>query len=116
MENTETQAKNAKSAPGTPVRKQAADPKNADAMRTQPRKTIVVASTGQPNEENPVYVGVNGYRFLIERGKPVEVPIAVLEVLDNAIETKYDQVKDETGKTIDLRPRDSQKYPYRVVQ
>ena len=34
-------------------------------------------------EKDDVYVAINGKSYLIKRGEPVEVPEAVVEVLDN---------------------------------
>lgn len=45
-------------------------------------------------EDVPVFV--NGVAFVIKRGKPVEVPVEVVEVLKNAVMTTY-----ENGEAID---------------
>lgn len=37
-------------------------------------------------EKEPVYVGLNGYGYLIKRGEEVEVPIGVAEILQHSEE------------------------------
>lgn len=46
-----------------------------------------------------VFIAVNGYAFNIKRGKPVEVPAEVVDVLKNAVTTQY-----ENGEAIE-QPR-----------
>jgi hypothetical protein len=61
------------------------------------RKTITVhAGEGSAGRED-VPVFVNGYGFNIKRGKPVEVPVEVIEVLKNAVTTQY-----ENGEAIEV--------------
>lgn len=50
--------------------------------------------------KEPVFVGVNGKGYLVERGRPVEVPQAVAEVLRNAEEQRMNSVRymDEHAK------------------
>lgn len=69
----------------------------AEAGLTGKRKTITIhAGEGSPGRED-VPVFVNGFGFNIKRGKPVEVPIEVIEVLTNAVTTQY-----ENGEAIDI--------------
>jgi len=48
-------------------------------------------------ETQPVFVGVNGRGFTIPRGVKVPVPRSVLGVLENAIESNFDENGDPTG-------------------
>ena len=69
----------------------------AEAGLTGNRKTITIFTGEGDAGREDVFVGVNGVSFQIKRGKPVEVPIEVVEVLKNAITTKY-----ENGEAIDI--------------
>ena len=69
----------------------------SDAGLTGTRVTITIhAGEGTAGRED-VPVFVNGYGFQIKRGKPVEVPVEVVEVLRNAVTTQY-----ENGEAIDV--------------
>lgn len=72
-------------------------PGAAEAGLTGERKTITIhAGEGTAGRED-VPVFVNGFGFQIKRGKPVEVPIEVVEVLKNAVTTQY-----ENGEAIEV--------------
>lgn len=62
-------------------------------------KTITIHNGEGAAGREDVFVGVNGYSYNIKRGKPVQVPVEVLEVLNNAVTTVY-----ENGASID-QPR-----------
>lgn len=69
----------------------------AEAGLTGERVTITIhAGEGSAGRED-VPVFVNGFGFQIKRGKPVEVPVEVVEVLRNAVTTQY-----ENGEAIDI--------------
>lgn len=69
----------------------------AEAGLTGKRKTITIhAGEGTAGRED-VPVFVNGFGFNIKRGKPVDVPIEVVEVLRNAVTTQY-----ENGEAIEV--------------
>ncbi|MAG09805.1 MAG: hypothetical protein CL494_05275 [Actinobacteria bacterium] len=63
--------------------------------------TIVIAEDEQ--DQQPVYVGVNGKSYFIRRGEPVPVPPEVVEVLNNAKQTVFNG-KDGTSKTVPTYP------------
>ena len=67
-------------------------------------------STDQTNPF-PVQVAVQGVLFLIDRGKDVEVPERVVEVLRNAVELRY--VRDE--KTGELTPYEHPSYNFSII-
>mgnify|MGYP000479304397 CR=1 FL=1 len=69
----------------------------ADAGITGSRKSITIFTGEGDAGREDVFVGVNGFSFKIKRGKPVEVPVEVVEVLNNAVTTKY-----ENGEAIHI--------------
>ena len=65
--------------------------------------------------KQPVFVNFQGREFLIQRNKEVEVPYGVYEILKNAVEFRYETVRDpETGRR-DLEKTEVQSYPAQVV-
>lgn len=83
--------------------------KKAAADGEEPRIKIIleehdsIPPTGQ-------YVGVNGKGYLIRPGEPVEVPASVVEVLNNAVQSK--PIRD--GVRI-VGYRDGLRLPYRTL-
>ena len=67
-------------------------------------KTIVIAEDEQ--DQQPVFVGINGKNYWIRRGEPVQVPPEVITVLSDAQQVVWNG-KDGTSKTIPT-------YPFRV--
>ena len=67
-------------------------------------KTIVIAEDEQ--DQQPVFVGINGKNYWIRRGEPVQVPPEVVTVLSDAQQVVWNG-KDGTSKTIPT-------YPFRV--
>lgn len=61
------------------------------------RKTITIHQGEGTAGRDDVPVFVNGFGFSIKRGKPVEVPVEVIEVLRNAVTTQY-----ENGEAIEV--------------
>ncbi len=60
------------------------------------RKVILIHQGEGTAGREDVVVGVNGVMFNIKRGKPVDVPVEVVHVLENAVTTVY-----ENGEAID---------------
>lgn len=78
----------------------------------EPRRKIIIDEVeGQPNYE---VVGVNGVVYQIQRGLETLVPASVVEVLRNAIATKYVKVKRADGFE-DLQKRNLSSIPWRLV-
>jgi len=73
------------------------NPAAADAGLTGERATITIHSGEGSAGREDVPVFVNGFGFQIKRGKPVEVPVEVVEVLRNAVTTQY-----ENGEAIEV--------------
>lgn len=69
-------------------------------------------------EENPdipptgQFVGLNGIGYILRPGEPIEVPLGVKEILDNAV-MDVPQVDPSTQQIIGTRQR--MRYPYRLA-
>ncbi|QJQ93916.1 MULTISPECIES: hypothetical protein [Halomonadaceae] len=59
------------------------------AAKAKAKQYKIIVST-HDQDKQPVQVGVNGRMYVIERGKEVTVPAAVVEVLRNAVQDIYD--------------------------
>lgn len=69
----------------------------------------------EENDDIPptgLFVGHNGRGYMIRTGEPVDVPQAVLEILDNAT-TMVPQTDPQTRQVVGWRPR--MRYAYRRV-
>ena len=53
------------------------------------RKTVTIHTTPEDGGSDPVFVGVNGHGYQIPRGKPCDIPVEVLEILNTAHQTLY---------------------------
>ncbi len=87
--------------------------KTRDELHKQRMVRIIIDSTREEKEDVPV--SVNGHSYLIKRDKEVELPLSVLEVLDNAEMTDYKQVRRENGEGYDMVPTKVKRFPYRRV-
>lgn len=80
------------------------------AAATEKKAVIMIDEVaGQPNYE---FVGVNGVGYQIKRGVEVEVPLSVVEVLNNAIATR--SVTDAEGRVVG--ESDYHAIPFRVIR
>ena len=52
------------------------------------------------------FISINGHAWQIPRGVPVKVPEEILEALDNAVQTVYEQVDKA------MVPREVRRFPY----
>jgi hypothetical protein len=78
-----------------------------------PKTVRIVIEENDSVPPNGLYMGLNGRGYLIKPGVPVDVPIGLVEILDNAIYTapQVDPVtRQVVGHTDRLR------YPYREVR
>jgi hypothetical protein len=86
--------------------------RNIKAMREAERVRIVL-------EDNPdipptgLFLQYNGMPYMLRSGVEVEVPVFLLEVLDNAV-TRVPIQDPQTLKVIEWRKR--QRFPYREVR
>ena len=81
-----------------------------DTLRSAPKVKIKVHKTGLPNERD-VYVGVNGVGFQIQRGEEVDVPVPVMKVLENAVQTVHQWKKAPDGSLLEVKT-EVQAYPF----
>ena len=59
---------------------------------------LTVANTKEDTQKGPLFVGLNGNGYQIPRGVPCRVPVEVVKILNDAIETVYDA---STGLSMD---------------
>lgn len=62
---------------------------NADDQLSGKRVTLTIFPSDSDGGQDAVQVGVNGFMYLIPRGKPCRVPVEVAGVIKNAIVTQY---------------------------
>lgn len=67
--------------------------------------TIVMAESER--DKQPVVVAVNGRNYIMNRGKPVSVPPSVIEVLNHAVKTVWDEEMKQSHQVM--------RYPYQIV-
>lgn len=60
------------------------------------KKIVTIHPHQGEGGSDDVFIGLNGYSYVIKRGKPVEVPAEVVQILENATQTIYDS-KDGGG-------------------
>jgi hypothetical protein len=70
------------------------------------RVELTINQDSGENGREPVFVGLNGVGFQIPRGVPVNVPVELLEILDNAVQTVY----ESNGNT--AQAREVKRYSY----
>ncbi len=73
--------------------------------------TINIAKSEKKDGAIPVFVGVQGFSYLVPRGIDVKVPPSVVEVLKNAVQDIITQDID-TGE---LMHEDVPTYPFQIV-
>lgn len=87
----------------------------AAQLGSQRKVRIVIPSGRGEHEKCPVALGINGQSYLIERDKEVEVPEAVIEALNLAVERQpvvtVDPVTRERTMSFVPVPR----FPYRRI-
>ena len=82
----------AAAAPETPIDIDA--PSNLSGKK----KLLTIHPSDGDGGRDAVNVSLNGFMYQIPRGRPMRVPVEVVEVLDNAVTTKY---KTEGKETIE---------------
>lgn len=76
---------------------------------------IIIQRSDNPNLNYPVFVGVNGRNWEIPRGKPVEVPVEVVEVLSHARVDGTQQLVTPEGD-VDVVPVNHVRFPFTIWQ
>lgn len=94
------------------IKEKLGDTGSADTQEAAPKKPkgkryeIIVATDNQ--DKQPVFVGVNGRNYVIQRGKKVTVPAAVVNVLSTAVQDVYDPESMEKHPV--------QSYPFQIIR
>lgn len=79
------------------------------------RALISIHKDARAHAVDPVPVALNGIQYTIRRGEEVEVPVELLEVLDQAEEIRYEQVANRDG-SVTMVPRKALSYPYQLIR
>lgn len=74
-------------------------------------KIIIDQQEGEENQDR-VFISVNGYAYSMQRGVELEVPESVVKVLETSIQTKMHQ-NPETGE---ITYRDVPRFSFRKIQ
>jgi hypothetical protein len=80
-----------------------------------PKVRLRIESRGDGVGDERVPVSVNGFRFDIPVGQPVDVPYPYFEALRHAVSMEWIERRDHTGKLY-LEPREVQSYPFSVLE
>lgn len=91
-------------------------PEAADIRGTE-KVRIRIFSQKEDGGDQPIPVGVNGSVMLLPRDQDIEIPRPFYEVLKNAVEEKYDPVKDANGNMVGVaaKPRLVPSYQFQVL-
>lgn len=85
---------------------------NESRTATKERFAILLDEGRDANEVDPVPVGVNGRLYQIKRGKIVEVPYEVIDVLNHAIEDRAIPKVDAQGNPFGYDVRKARRFPF----
>jgi hypothetical protein len=66
---------------------------NHDVELSGKTRTVTIHTSDAEGGHDAVFLSINGYGYQIPRGVPVEVPVEVLHVLENAKITSYSPSK-----------------------
>jgi len=78
-------------------------------LDAQPKVKIVIEKTADETAIDEPYIGVQGYGFKFKRGVAVEVPQAVVNVLNESVKTVYRQQNRV------MVAHDVPAYPFRIL-
>jgi hypothetical protein len=95
---------------GEPLVVEQSKPQSKIEAELKKQKRVKITISPDDNDSQPVFVGVNGVGFSIDRGREVEVPASVVEVLRHAIK----KVPVKEGHRV-VGWREVQMYPFQVV-
>lgn len=96
----ETTTQDAASPAKTAAKAKAVKGANHDVELSGKKRTITIHTSDAEGGHDAVFLSINGYGYQIPRGTPVEVPVEVLHVLENAKVTTYSPSK-EPGEFIE---------------
>ncbi len=80
-------------------------PKRPDYVRIMLEDTDRIPPTGQ-------FFGINGKTYMLRAGEEANVPIGIIDILENAIESH--PVKDGLNRVVGSRSR--MRFPYRRIR
>lgn len=67
---------------------------NHDVALSGKTRTITIHTSDAEGGHDAVFLSINGFGYQIPRGTPVDVPVEVLHVLENAKVTSYSPSKN----------------------
>lgn len=87
-------------------------PESKPRMRSvgSERVKIVIDESGNPKDSQYVFVSINGRAYQIRRGVEVEVPVEILNVLNDAVESRLIKDADDEWTT-----KSFLRFPFRKV-
>lgn len=74
---------------------------NHDVELSGAKKTITIHTSDAEGGHDAVFLSINGFGYQIPRGTPVEVPVEVVHVLENAKVTSYSPDPKNPGEFIE---------------
>lgn len=99
----------------TAAAKPKAKSRSTKSAASKKKAVIVIHKDTRPHAVDPVPVALNGVQYTIRRGVEVEIPVELLEVLDQAEEVRFEQVVN-TDHSVTMVPRKALSYPYQVIR
>lgn len=76
-----------------------------------PKKVRIILEENDNIPPTGLFVGINGRSYLVRAGEEVTVPVEVVEVLDDAVEST--PKTDASGNVVDYRNK--MRFPYRLL-
>lgn len=86
-----------------------------ELVRNAPKRMIILHNTGDAEGSKAAFFAVNGVGYMIPREKKVQVPLPVVEAIQNAVETHYYREEDERGPFGPVRSREVARFPLTVL-
>jgi hypothetical protein len=62
---------------------------SVESVRNSPRVKVIIHNQDGENGNQPVFVSLNGMGYKVPREVPVMLPLPIVEVLQQAVETQY---------------------------
>jgi hypothetical protein len=56
-----------------------------------PKEWVIVRDTGLPHEKKQPFVALNGYAYQFQKNVPIELPVPVINMMRNCIETTIER-------------------------
>lgn len=84
----------------------------AGSKKDKIERTTIILAKNPDIPPTGLYIGHNGTGYLLKPGKEADVPNFILDILDNAVETK--PIIGDDGRVNGTE--DSPRFPYRTVR